>query len=105
MSPPAVVSQKTIDASGLHCPQPVLRCMAALASMRRGEVLHLITTDPDAPREIGLLIRNSQHVLLYSNSQDQLHHFYIEKNIAYKPDKVVRSVMGSDLLHSCLVPG
>lgn len=40
-----------VDASGLKCPLPILRAKKALAQLRSGQVLEVITTDPHAVKD------------------------------------------------------
>lgn len=68
-----------LNTCGLHCPQPVIHCKAILASMDHGEVLYMIATDCDAPREIGQLVRHTNNRLQSYRFADGKHHFYIEK--------------------------
>jgi tRNA 2-thiouridine synthesizing protein A len=42
-----------LDASGLHCPMPVLRSKKTLDGMTNGQVLHVISTDPASKNEEG----------------------------------------------------
>lgn len=39
--------QHEVDASGLTCPLPILRAKKALAQMESGQVLRVVTTDPN----------------------------------------------------------
>ena len=40
--------QLEVDATGLKCPLPILRAKKALAQLESGQVLKVITTDPNA---------------------------------------------------------
>ena len=68
-----------LDVSGLHCPQPVIKCKAMLATLDTGDTLHMISTDRDAPREIKQLIIFSGNRLCSHQIIDNRHHFQIEK--------------------------
>ena len=68
-----------LDVSGLHCPLPVIKCKAILATLEKGEILHMISTDRDAPREIRQLINYSGNRLCHHQLVDRRHHFQIEK--------------------------
>lgn len=72
-------SAATLDASGLHCPQPVIICKAMLTSLNQGDILHMISTDRDAPREIIQLLKQSGNRLREHRVIDGKHHFHIEK--------------------------
>jgi tRNA 2-thiouridine synthesizing protein A len=38
---------KELDARGLNCPLPILKAKKALAEMASGELLKVVSTDPD----------------------------------------------------------
>ena len=44
-----------LDACGLNCPLPILRAKKSLSSMGEGEVLHVISTDPGAVKDLSLI--------------------------------------------------
>lgn len=58
------VWQQEVDASGLNCPLPILRAKKALAQMSSGEVLRVITTDPQAVRDFRAFCTQSRNELL-----------------------------------------
>ena len=43
---------KTVDARGLSCPMPITKSMQAIKKIRIGQVLEILTTDPDSKRDI-----------------------------------------------------
>lgn len=53
-----------LDLSGLKCPLPVLRTRKALLSMRPGDQLRVICTDPLAGVDVPNLIRELGDTLL-----------------------------------------
>lgn len=69
----------TLDASGLHCPHPIINCKAMLASLDQGDILYMIATDQDAPCEISQLLKHSGNRLCEHRCIDGKHHFRIEK--------------------------
>jgi len=82
---------RLVDASGLHCPQPVIRCKAALSLMERGSILQLVTTERDSLREIPTLVRTLGHEMLDTRQVGNRYHFLIESRTpAHK--KTVRSL-------------
>jgi tRNA 2-thiouridine synthesizing protein A len=56
--------QHEVDASGLNCPLPILRAKKALAQMASGEVLRVVTTDPNAVRDFQAFCRQSGNTML-----------------------------------------
>lgn len=43
---PTLKADETLDASGLSCPLPVLKTRKRLKSMKSGQVLQVLATDP-----------------------------------------------------------
>ena len=69
-----------IDARNENCPVPVLKVKQALKSMARGEVLHVMATDPDAVKDINILLDALEDQLIESSQQANEYHFYIKKS-------------------------
>ena len=42
---------KEVDASGLNCPLPILRCKKGLSDMEASEILKIISTDPGSVKD------------------------------------------------------
>jgi tRNA 2-thiouridine synthesizing protein A len=59
-----MISDKTIDTTGLHCPLPVLRTKQALNSLAPGQVLKIIASDPSARRDLEAYSLKIGHVML-----------------------------------------
>ncbi len=55
---------KTIDATGLLCPLPVLRARKALGAISVGDVLEVAVTDKNAPADFGAFCGETGHELL-----------------------------------------
>lgn len=70
---------KEIDASGLKCPMPILKCKKAMSEIKTGETLKLITTDPSAPKDIQAFCKQTSHELRQVLAQEHKHVFYIQK--------------------------
>lgn len=75
-------ADRIIDASGLNCPLPVLKARKALDDMQRGEVLHVIATDPDSLRDFEAFSRRAGHKLHASGQRGDRYEFLIEKGWA-----------------------
>lgn len=73
--------KEIVDTSGLHCPQPVMRCKAALASIEEGECLCLIATDRDAPVEIQKLSNFMGYEVMEYECDNNKHYFLVKKNL------------------------
>ncbi|HUH87392.1 MAG TPA: sulfurtransferase TusA family protein [Pusillimonas sp.] len=53
-----------VDATGLKCPLPILRAKKALAQLQSGQVLKVITTDPNAVRDFQAFSKQTGNGLL-----------------------------------------
>lgn len=72
-----------LDLSGLHCPAPLIRCLAALHRLPHGASLQVTVSNRDALSDIALLLRRSTHRLLeWRQDDDGRCHFKIHKNPA-----------------------
>ena len=70
---------QTLDTSGLDCPIPVLRARKALESMVSGEVLRVISTDPNAIQDFEAFSRQTGHRLLGASEENGKHVFLFRK--------------------------
>lgn len=55
---------KELDTRGLNCPLPILKAKKALAEMRAGEVLKVVSTDPGSKRDFQAFARQTGHELV-----------------------------------------
>jgi tRNA 2-thiouridine synthesizing protein A len=79
MSSTGPAANATLDASGLRCPEPLLLVRNRLRGMTRGEVLHILATDPSTSRDFHNLCRFMGHRLLEERSGPECLEFWIEK--------------------------
>jgi tRNA 2-thiouridine synthesizing protein A len=63
MQPP-IQPDKEIDTRGLNCPLPILRAKKALADLRSGQVLKVVSTDPGSMRDFQAFCRQTGNELL-----------------------------------------
>ena len=57
-------AQKELDTRGLNCPLPILKAKKALADMRSGEVLKVMSTDPGSMRDFQAFARQTGNDLV-----------------------------------------
>lgn len=60
---------KELDARGLNCPLPILRCKKALAELNGGQVLKVVATDPGSVKDFQAFSKQTGHEML-SFSED-----------------------------------
>ncbi len=68
-----------VDASGLHCPLPLLRLKKAIMEINSGSVVKVIATDPAAHLDFGVYIDQAGHVLVHNLKDTDKQIFYIQK--------------------------
>lgn len=73
-----MVSAK-LDAMGLKCPLPVLRARKAMKPLASGDVLEVLTTDPDSLRDFKNFCETTGARLLSAEEKDGVFRFEIEK--------------------------
>ena len=69
-----------IDAIGLKCPMPLLKCKKGLNSLEINEILKIKTTDKSAKKDFEAFCRNTGHDLISCTTENEVTTFYIKKN-------------------------
>ena len=67
------------DATGLNCPLPILRSKKMLTDLAVGDVLYVISTDPDSVKDFDSFCKQTGNELLESSEADGKYHYYIKK--------------------------
>ena len=67
------------DATGLSCPLPILRSKKVLSELNSGEVLYIISTDPDSVRDFEAFCKYSEHELMKSLESGGKYHYFVKK--------------------------
>lgn len=70
---------KELDARGLNCPLPILRCKKALAELQGGQVLRVLATDPGSVKDFQAFCRQTGHEMLSSDAANNEFTFIIKK--------------------------
>lgn len=73
---------KELDARGLNCPLPILRCKKGLAEINGGEVLKVLATDPGSVKDFQAFCKQTGHELLASEKLEEEFVFHIRKRSA-----------------------
>lgn len=61
---------KELDARGLNCPLPILRCKKALAELEAGQVLKALATDPGSVKDFQAFCKQTGHEMLSLEEND-----------------------------------
>jgi len=70
---------KEVDASGLNCPLPILRCKKGLSEIGSAQVLKIISTDPGSVKDFNAFCVQTGHELLQMDEEHSSYIFYIKK--------------------------
>ena len=68
-----------LDARKLSCPLPILRTKKSLSQMISGQVLKIVATDKESPKDFEVFCRQTGNELLYSAEQDDEFVFLIRR--------------------------
>lgn len=71
---------KEVDATGLNCPLPILRCKKGLSDLSASQVLKVISTDPGSVKDFNAFCVQTRHELLQLDEDDTSFTFYIKKH-------------------------
>lgn len=73
---------KELDARGLNCPLPILRCKKGLAELYGDQVLKIMATDPGAVKDFQAFCKQTGNELLKLEQLEDNIIFYIKKRNA-----------------------
>ncbi len=57
-------AHKDLDTRGLNCPLPILKAKKALADMKSGDLLRVVSTDPGSTRDFQAFARQTGNELV-----------------------------------------
>ena len=69
-----------VDAIGLKCPMPILRCKKGLNAMQKNQILKISTTDKNATKDLKVFWQQTGHELISFNIIGNVTSSYIRKN-------------------------
>lgn len=69
-----------LDARGLNCPLPILRCKKAINGMSEGDVLKIVATDPGSVKDFEAFCKQTGNELLESGENGGEFTFFIKKS-------------------------
>ena len=68
-----------IDATGLHCPEPLMVVRNKLMDMAVGEVVHVVATDPSTSWDFPNFCKFLNHELVHQEAEEDLYQYWIRK--------------------------
>jgi TusA-related sulfurtransferase len=72
-------TDKTLDCTGLYCPEPVFRVRLELDDMQPGQTVKVLADDPAAEEDIKRLVKRLGHQILEMTTDDENIEFIIRK--------------------------
>jgi TusA-related sulfurtransferase len=72
-------TDRTLDCTGLYCPEPVFRVRLELDQMEPGQTLTVTADDPAAEEDIQRLTKRLGHKILNITTNDDTIQFKIQK--------------------------
>ena len=69
----------TLDCSGMNCPIPILRLSQTVRSLKTGERLEMIATDPGSVKDIQAWSKQTGNTLVESKQDNEKFMFVVEK--------------------------
>lgn len=72
-------TMKTLDATGLNCPLPILKAKKALSDLPKDGLLEVLATDPGSVDDFKAFCRATGHALLEHSANDATFRFVIRR--------------------------
>ncbi|MEY4923142.1 MAG: hypothetical protein RLY17_1859 [Pseudomonadota bacterium] len=72
---------KTLNALGLRCPEPVMMVRKAIRHMENGQTLLIIADDPATTRDISGFCRFMDHQLLAQDIEQTPYRYLVKKGV------------------------
>ena len=69
----------TLDAVGLYCPVPVMLTTEKIKELEKGEVLEVMTDDPDSLEDIPCWCKRTGHKFMKVVRENEVYKFYMQK--------------------------
>ena len=72
-------TDRTLDCTGLYCPEPVFRVRLELDDMKTGQTVKVLADDPAAEEDIKRLVKRLDHEMLEMKVDNDSIEFTIRK--------------------------
>jgi tRNA 2-thiouridine synthesizing protein A len=70
-----------LDCSGMRCPIPVLKASKEIRKMAAGDMIQIIATDGQAPKDFKDLCREMGHEYVDMQEMDGAYHITLKKGV------------------------
>ena len=68
-----------VNAIGLKCPMPILKCKKGLNNLAKNQVLKIMTTDKSAKKDFDFFGQKTGHKILSMEAKADVTTFFIQK--------------------------
>lgn len=68
-----------LNVTGFSCPLPVLKAQLALQSLKSGEVLWVVASDPQTFKDLPALVAERSDIMQLMYEKTDEYHFFIQK--------------------------
>ena len=75
----AIVPDIKLDVRGEKCPYPRIRALQQLKTLKKGEILEVIASDPEAWQNIDVWLTKSGHQFIDVVIRKGVYHIFIKK--------------------------
>ena len=74
-----IKADQTLDARGLSCPMPVLKTKKAIETLKSGEILEILSTDPGTRNDMPGWANRTGNTYLGEKEDQGFIRFYVKK--------------------------
>ena len=74
-----ITSNMELNCQGMNCPLPILKTKKAVDSMKSGEVLKMMATDPGSVNDMASWSKRTGNEVIEHSEDGGVHTFYIKK--------------------------
>lgn len=74
-----VVSDLKLDVRGEKCPYPRIKALQKIKTLKRGEILEVIASDPEAWQNIDVELTRSGDEFLDVETKEGAYHIFVKK--------------------------
>ena len=71
----------TIDASGLRCPEPLLKARQVLNGLENGEYIEVVATDPGSVRDFQRMAALTKNTLVEFEQREHTYRYVLKKGL------------------------
>lgn len=75
-----IVPNKTINCTGLGCPEPVLHTLMTIKKMETGQILLVSATDPASVNDMRAWSNKTGHKILKEEKEGDTYKYYVQKS-------------------------